>query len=139
MFSFRALRDPSVRKALLLHALIRGTTAAAFILAVTGVGNAAIIVRRSGPPLPVMLSRPYVATRPVVWIAPPAPRVFVAPAPRPGWIWSPGYWRWNGGAYVWVGGIWLAERPGFRFAPAAWERFPGGWRFVPGGWARRPL
>jgi hypothetical protein len=139
MLSFQVLRDPSLRKTLLLHILVRGTTAAAFILALTGAGNAAIIVRRPGPQPPVLLPVPGVVVRQTVWITPPAPRVIVAPAPRLGWVWSPGYWNWNGDAYVWVGGTWLAERPGFRFVPAGWERFPGGWRFVPGGWARRPL
>jgi hypothetical protein len=72
-------------------------------------------------------------------IAPPAPRVVIVPAPRPGRIWAPGYWRWTGGAYVWIDGAWIVERPGFVYAPSHWARFPGGWRFIAGGWARRPL
>ncbi len=31
-------------------------------------------------------------------VAPPAPRVIVTPGPRAGFVWAPGYWRWNGRA-----------------------------------------
>jgi hypothetical protein len=37
-------------------------------------------------------------------VAPPAPRVEVVPAARPGWVWAPGYWAWRGREHVWVGG-----------------------------------
>jgi hypothetical protein len=81
--------------------LLRGVAvvaaASALVVCLSGIAAAAIVVRRPAPHLPVMLTGPYLA-RPVVWIAPPRPRVVVVPAPRPGWIWSPGYWNWSGAA-----------------------------------------
>lgn len=124
----------STHQPFLLRGLLLGAATTALVITLTGIAAAAIVVRRPGPSLPVMLTSPYVARS--VWIAPPAPRFVVAPSLRPGWIWSPGYWRWSGTAYVWVDGLWIAERPGFRFVPAHWDHFPGGWRFVPGGWVR---
>jgi hypothetical protein len=122
--------------------LLRGVAvvaaASALVVCLSGIAAAAIVVRRPAPHLPVMLTGPYLA-RPVVWIAPPRLRVVVVPAPRPGWIWSPGYWNWSGAAYVWTDGVWLPARPGFSYVPAHWDRFAGGWRFIPGGWIRRPL
>src|ERR1700749_1874943 len=102
---------PAFRNQFLLRGVVLGGAAALLILTLTGIAAAAIIVREPGPHLPVMLTGPY-AARPVVWIAPPVPRVAIVPAPRRGWIWSPGYWSWTGAAYVWIDGIWLMERPG---------------------------
>jgi hypothetical protein len=138
MSNFDKSPIPGFRNQFLLRGVMLGGAAALLILALTGIAAAAIVVREPGRQLPVMLAGPYPA-RPVVWIAPPMPRVVVTPAPRPGWIWSPGYWSWTGTAYVWIDGAWLMERPGFIYAPAHWEHFAGGWRFLPGGWIRRPL
>jgi WXXGXW repeat (2 copies) len=64
----------------------------------------------------------------VVRIGPPPPRpVEVVPAPREGFVWVPGYHRWNGRRYVWVGGAY--RRPVHR--GAAWV--PGEWREERGG------
>jgi len=72
-----------------------------------------------------------------VWQAPPPLRAEIVPLARgPGWIWSPGYWRWMGRRYVWIEGRWLPPRPGFRYVPAHWERVGGAWLFVPARWAR---
>jgi len=137
MSAFDKSSAPSNGSSFLLRGLILCTAAAALVIALTGIAAAAIVIRRPSPPLPVMLTGPRVVGS--VWITPPAPRIVVMPAPRPGWTWSPGHWRWSGTAYVWVDGVWLVERPGFRFVPAHWNRFPDGWRFIPGGWVRRPL
>jgi len=37
-------------------------------------------------------------------IAPPAPLVEAVPAPRPGYVWAPGYWTWQGDRYNWIAG-----------------------------------
>jgi hypothetical protein len=50
----------------------------------------------------------------IVGVAPPPVRVEVVPRARVGYIWTPGYWRWNGHHHVWVGGYWLPARPGWR-------------------------
>jgi hypothetical protein len=72
-----------------------------------------------------------------IQVAPPAPRVEVVPAPRVGYVWAPGYWRWNGRRHVWVNGVWVRERRGWRWEPDAWVQGPNGrWHLVRGRWAR---
>lgn len=44
----------------------------------------------------------------VVTQAPPAVRVESQTViPGPGYVWTPGYWRWTGTDYVWVSGSWV--------------------------------
>jgi hypothetical protein len=71
-----------------------------------------------------------------ITVAPPAPRVEVVPAARPGWAWAPGYWEWRGGAHVWVGGHWMHERPGWRWVPDRWEQRGDHWHYFRGHWER---
>lgn len=71
-------------------------------------------------------------------MAPPPARVVVLPAPRPGFIWAPGFWAWEGGSHVWVEGHWVEARPGYYWVPERWEdhweeRGPH-WHFAPGRW-----
>src|SRR5947207_41053 len=40
----------------------------------------------------------------VVRVAPPPARDEVIPPARDGFVWTPGYWRWNGHRHVWVNG-----------------------------------
>jgi hypothetical protein len=47
-----------------------------------------------------------------VGVAPPADRVEVVPAPRPGYIYERGHYTWDGRAYVWTEGRFIEERPG---------------------------
>ena len=70
-----------------------------------------------------------------IGVPPPAPRVEVVPAPRAGYVWTPGYWSWNGHAHVWVEGRWIAARPGYRWVPERWEHHDGRWRYYGGYWA----
>lgn len=70
-----------------------------------------------------------------VGIAPPAPR-FERVVVRPGYAWSPGYWRWNGACHVWVGGYWLPARAGYRYVGAAWVRVGPAWHFRAAHWSR---
>ena len=72
----------------------------------------------------------------VVDIAPPAPRVEVVPPPRSGFVWAPGYWRWEDTArtHVWVDGTWVAERPGFRYVPDRWIARENRWYYEPNRW-----
>lgn len=58
---------------------------------------------------------------------PPPPRVEVIPRARPGYVWVPGYQRWNGRRYVWTRGVY--RRPPHR--GARW--YPGEWRNERGG------
>ncbi len=67
---------------------------------------------------------------------PPPPANIVIPAPRVGFVWAPGYWRWNGRRHIWVDGRWMRERPGFHWVPHHWVEHRGHYRFVQGHWAR---
>ena len=69
-------------------------------------------------------------------VRPPPDRVVVVPAPRRGYVWAPGYWRWNGRTHVWVEGHWIRERRGYHWVPAHWVARGGRWHFEEGHWAR---
>jgi hypothetical protein len=46
--------------------------------------------------------------------SPPTPQVEVIPvSPEPDYLWTPGWWSWNGDAWIWFGGYWgYPSRPG---------------------------
>jgi hypothetical protein len=71
-----------------------------------------------------------------VQVAPPPPRVEVVPPPRAGYVWAPGYWRWDGYRYVWLDGHWVRERSGWHWVPDQWVAVGPRWHFVPGRWER---
>jgi hypothetical protein len=89
------------------------TSALGLMLAI-GAANAEIYVQ-VGPPRPVIERR--------------------VPAPGPGYIWTPGYHRWDGHAYVWTAGAWVQPpRPHARWVAHHWVHRPGGWVLVEGHW-----
>jgi hypothetical protein len=65
-------------------------------------------------------------------MAPPTPRVEVVPAPRAGYVWDQGRWRWEHGRYVWVQGHWQPVRIGYRWVPGHWAQRGPNWRWVEG-------
>ncbi|MFC6646639.1 YXWGXW repeat-containing protein [Granulicella cerasi] len=68
-----------------------------------------------------------------VRIGPPPPRREVIPPPRPGYVWHPGYHRWDGGRYVWVPGEYaVPPRPGAYWVPGHWAHRPGGYVWIEG-------
>jgi WXXGXW repeat (2 copies) len=71
-----------------------------------------------------------------VRVGPPPPHVeAVVVAPGPGFVWIPGYYRWDGSVYVWVPGHYERRpRPRAVWVPAHWEHRRRGWYFVPGRW-----
>ena len=75
-----------------------------------------------------------------VEVAPPPPQVEVVPAPRPGYVWAPGYWEWRDGHHVWVNGYWIAARPGYAWVPDRWveyrEHRGSHWHREAGHWER---
>jgi hypothetical protein len=71
-----------------------------------------------------------------IGVAPPAPRYEVVPPPRAGYVWAPGYWRWDGGRHVWMGGTWVRARPGYVYHQPHWEHARDGWRMHNGYWGR---
>ena len=70
-----------------------------------------------------------------VRVAPPAAR-YERFEHRPGYVWTPGYWNWNGGRHVWVEGNYVRERSGYAYVPARWERHGDQWRLRNGYWDR---
>lgn len=98
----------------------------ALLAALVALGTAGCVV--SGPPRGVAVVD--------VGVRPPPPRVVVVPAPRRGYVWAAGFWRWDGHRHVWVDGHWMRARRGWSWAPAHWEERRGGWHFVPGLWVR---
>jgi hypothetical protein len=71
-----------------------------------------------------------------VRVAPPAPRHEVVPVMRPGWVWAPGYWNWNGHRYVWVSGHRVRAHRGQHWRPHQWVEDHGRWRMDRGHWDR---
>ena len=73
-----------------------------------------------------------------IGVAPPPPRFVRAPPSRRGYVWAPGYWRWDARArrHVWAGGYWMRARPGYRYRPATWVHHGRHWRFHQGYWVR---
>jgi YXWGXW repeat-containing protein len=74
----------------------------------------------------------------VIGTPPPAPIVEVAPGPRAGYVWAPGYWAWHDGRHVWIHGRWIAENPGYLWIGEHWENRGGQHYFVAGRWDRDP-
>ena len=72
----------------------------------------------------------------VVRIGPPPPRpVEVVPATRPGYVWVPGYHRWDGHAYVWVHGAYRRPpHPGAVWVEGDWREERGGHVWHAGYW-----
>jgi hypothetical protein len=67
-------------------------------------------------------------------VAPPALRIETVPPPRVGFVWVPGYWRWEGHRHVWEEGRWIKERRGRHWVPARWVPAGGHYRFEEGHW-----
>ena len=70
-----------------------------------------------------------------VSIAPPELPTYDQPiCPGDGYIWTPGYWAWDG-EYYWVPGTWvLAPEPGFLWTPGYWGWGGSGFIFYDGYW-----
>ena len=69
-------------------------------------------------------------------VAPPAPIVEVAPPPRYGYVWAPGYWGWRHNRHYWVAGHWEHARPGYYYAPARWVADGGRYYYRAPAWYR---
>jgi hypothetical protein len=70
-----------------------------------------------------------------ITIAPPELLVYEQPiCPGDGYIWTPGYWAWDGD-YYWVPGTWvLAPEVGFLWTPCYWGWGGAGFIFHEGYW-----
>jgi hypothetical protein len=95
------------------------------LLAVVGIASAGAVYAPSAEALQVAIG---------INVAPPAPVYEAVPPPRPGYVWAPGYWRWEGHRHVWTRGYWIPARPGFVYHRAYWGHYRDGWRFHRGYW-----
>jgi hypothetical protein len=68
-------------------------------------------------------------------LPPPAERIEVVPAPRVGYAWDKGHWKWDHGQYVWIAGHWQRERVGYHWVPGHWVAHGPNWHWVDGHWA----
>ena len=72
----------------------------------------------------------------VVRVAPPPPRYEAVPAPRHGYEWEAGHYRWNGHRYVWNRGQWQRARHGYSYVAPRWEERDGRWVYHSRRWDR---
>ena len=69
-----------------------------------------------------------------VTIAPPVLPVYEQPPiPGPGFIWTPGYWAWDG-SYYWVPGTWVLAPVGLLWTPGYWGWAGGVYVWNAGYW-----
>ena len=67
-------------------------------------------------------------------VAPPADRVEVVPAPRPGYIYERGHYNWDGNRYVGQEGRFLKEREGHKYTPYVFEKRGDVYYYRKGHW-----
>ena len=67
-------------------------------------------------------------------IAPPLVRYEAVPAPRPGYLWAPGYWNAKHDRHVWQAGHWERDRKGYYYAQPTWTQHDNRWQLEHGGW-----
>jgi hypothetical protein len=103
----------------------------------TGKTFAAVLMAAALLTVSVPCASAATSARVYVSIGPPAPVVETrVVAPGPGYVWVPGYHRWDSRAYVWVPGRWV--RPPHAHAawvPARWvHEGHHGWYLKNGHW-----
>ncbi len=94
------------------------------------------IYQPSTPPPGAMQQPQVVEQQPIiVQSAPPAPIVEAVPvSPGVEFVWTPGYWGWNG-RWVWMSGRWAHPPRGHSvWVRGGWNRHGGGYRWEPGRW-----
>ena len=72
----------------------------------------------------------------IVTRTPPVVRVEAQTlSPGPGYVWTRGYWSWNGHDFVWVSGHWVRPpRLTAVWVEGHWAQRGGGWVWIPGHW-----
>ncbi len=98
-----------------MKSLAATVLAASMFAATACVGASGRVYVRSGPP--------------------PLRSEAVLVSPGPGYVWIPGYYRYERGGDVWIGGHYdRAPRARARWVPGHWENSRRGWYFVEGHW-----
>jgi hypothetical protein len=69
-------------------------------------------------------------------VGPPRPpREVMTARPGPGYVWTPGYYRHDGGRYNWVAGSWAQPpHPRARWVPGHWRHQHGNYVWIGGHW-----
>lgn len=90
-------------------------------------------------PLPAAQAQVSIGVGISVGFAPPPLPVYMQPAlPAPGYIWTPGYWAYDGDGYYWVPGAWvLPPAIGMLWTPGYWAYYDNFYRWHPGYWGPR--
>jgi len=64
-------------------------------------------------------------------------RVERVPAPRPGYVWAPGYWDVRYSRHYWRAGHWERERRGYYYHEPRWVQHDNRWELQRGRWDHR--
>jgi hypothetical protein len=72
-----------------------------------------------------------------VHVAPPkAPDETRGISPGTAYVWTKGYYRWDGTTYIWVDGGWKRPpRAGATWVSGTWKHSSKGWYWVDGHWS----
>lgn len=74
--------------------------------------------------------RVYIQTGPPAAVVETRP-----PAPGAAYVWTPGYYNYNGGSYAWVGGKWVTPPHGHHhYESGRWMHDKNGWYYRDGYW-----
>ena len=113
-----------------------------YLLALAPFALAGCVVQEPAPPVTTTtVTREVTTTGPVtrgvlVTQAPPAVRIETQTvSPGPNYVWTRGYWRWNGATYDWAPGSWVARpRATAVWVDGHWLRRGSRWVWVAGQW-----
>ena len=113
-----------------------------YLLALAPLAMAGCVVTAPAPPVTTTtVTREVTTTGPntnevLVTQEPPAVRVETRTvSPGANYVWTRGYWRWNGVTYVWVPGSWMVRpRPAAVYVEGHWLRRGSRWVWVAGRW-----
>ena len=106
-------------------------------IAITSLAAAAVFSTATVAMAPVTPAAAQISV--IIGTPPPAPIYEVLPSPRVGYVWAPGYWRWENERHIWAPGRWIAARHGEHWVADHWahaNESHGGWRHEPGHWDR---
>lgn len=122
MKAISTTQSPATRQTLLMRTLIALFAALAAVTALPQKADAGV----------------YIGVGVSVGFPPPPLPVYEQPViPGPGYIWTPGYWAWDGAEYYWVPGTWiLAPFYGALWTPGYWGWDGVVYVFHPGYWGR---
>jgi hypothetical protein len=113
-----------------------------YLLALTPLALTSCVIQEPAPPVTTTtVTREVTTTGPstgevLVTQAPPTVRVETQTvSPGANYVWTRGYWRWNGATYVWVPGSWIARpRPAAVYVERHWMRRGGRYVWLAGSW-----